>query len=306
MELERVRGIITTIKTFATHDGPGIRTTIFLKGCPLRCLWCSSPETWEKNPQIYFKAEKCVDCGECVRACPRNAVTMNKERKILRELCDLCMKCVEACKYGALEIVGREVSAGEIMEEVVKDKVFYERSGGGVTLSGGEPLYQPDFTLALAKLCRRESISVVLDTSGYASPRWVEEIAKNIDMALLDIKHMDPVKHKEMTGVSNELILENAKLMVKKCEVRISLPLIPGLNNTLENLKRTAEFARSLGVEAIDIVPFHRLGSHKYRFLGMTSPLSKFRVPSEAEIREAMEFIEAYGLKTTKGRMIAS
>jgi pyruvate formate lyase activating enzyme len=305
MEPRMVKGLITAIKTFATHDGPGIRTTIFLKGCPLRCIWCSSPETWEKKFQVFFKTEKCVECGECVKTCPRGAITMDKDHKILRDLCDLCMKCVKACGYGALETVGREVSAGEIVEETAKDYPFYKRSGGGVTLSGGEPLYQPEFSLAISQLCREREISVVLDTSGFGRPNDVKKILRYVDMVLLDIKHMNPAKHRELTGFSNELIIRNAKLMAEKCEVRISLPLIPSLNNDLENLMKTAEFAKAIGVEVIDIVPFHRFGSHKYRFLGLKSPLSMFKIPSEAEIRETIEFLESYGLKVTKGRMVA-
>lgn len=297
-------GIITEIETFATRDGPGIRTTVFVKGCPLRCRWCSNPETWTPYPQLYFHAKRCKDYGKCVKVCPEDAVSMDKAQKIDRQKCTLCMLCVEACNYDALVKVGAEVTTEEVAERVEKDYPFYVRSNGGVTISGGEPLSQPDFTLELLKICHEKGIHTCLDTSGYAKPEDVKRVIKHVDLVLLDIKHMDPAKHTEWTGVSNELILKNAELMANECEMRASLPLISGVNDSDENIERTAEFAASLGIGSIDVEPFHKLGEGKYLALGLKSPYSDLKEVSSEKVNHVMEMIESYGLKTTRGRAI--
>lgn len=297
-------GLITEIVRFSLHDGPGIRTVVFTKGCPLKCRWCSNPETLNPNLDVYFIAERCVECGSCIKACSIEAVVMDKARKIDRRRCTKCARCAEACIHGALRVVGECVTPSTVLLEVMKDYEFYKVSNGGVTVSGGEPLYQPNFTSELLKVCREEGIHTCLDTSGYAEPSVVDRVLKHVDLVLLDIKHMDPVEHERWTEVSNKLILKNAELMVKKCEVRISLPLIPEVNDSEENLKKTAEFAASLGIEFIDILPLHKLGENKYRHLGMEPPYSLFKEVSEEMIVETVKIIESYGLKTTVGREI--
>jgi len=294
--------VITEIKRFAIHDGPGIRTTIFVKGCPLSCKWCSNPETHKSYPEIYFIAKKCQESGKCTKVCPEDAISMNKNQKIDRRRCTLCMLCVEACKYGVLEKVGREMTPEEVAEKIAEDYPFYINSGGGMTISGGEPLYHPDFTSCLLQICHEKNISTVLDTSGYAKPEDVERVIKHVDIVLLDIKHMSPREHKEWTGVSNELILENAQLMVSKCNVRVSLPLVSGVNDSEDNVKKTIEFTASLGIKHIDIVPFHRLGESKYQFLGLKSPFSNFKNIPDEKVNDVVKMIESYGLEATKGR----
>lgn len=296
-------GIITEIKKFATHDGPGIRTTVFTKGCPLECKWCSNPETQSSETELYFISKRCKDYGECQKICPEAAIRMDKDNKINRKKCSLCMGCIELCPNGAFKKVGKEVTVMEVMTEIEKDMPFYG-SEGGITISGGEPFYQPEFTIDLLKKCRKKGISTVIDTSGYGKLEMVEEALKYTDLVLLDIKHMNPDKHKEGTKVSNEIILENAKRMAQKVKVRISLPLIPGFNNSKENIKETAGFVKSLGIEWIDINPLHTLGADKYKYLGLKSPYIEFKKISKEEIKEVIKIINSFGLKTTIGRMM--
>lgn len=296
-------GLVTEIKKFATHDGPGIRTTVFLKGCPLRCKWCSNPETISPNSQFYFIAKRCKNYGGCVDVCPVGAISMDMESKIDRTKCTLCMECVNACPHGAFRQVGTYMSISEVMEEIEKDNPFYGEDGG-MTLSGGEPLYQSGFALCLLKRCNEKGISTVLDTSGHASPEIVKQAMEYTDMVLLDLKHMDPEMHKQGTGVDNALILENAGLMAEKTCVRISLPLIPDYNDGKENLSATAQFALSLGVDHIDVNPLHILGTDKYTCLGLNPPYASFRGIEDHDVLRARDILEGFGLQVTIGRMM--
>ena len=297
-----VRGLITQIKTLETHDGPGIRTTLFVKGCPLRCRWCSNPETQQRHAELYFIAPRCKECRACIEVCPEDAITMNKDQKIDQKRCNLCMRCVEACLYGSLEKVGTEVTPAEMAEKIEADKPFYIRSGGGVTISGGEPLFQPEFTSELLRLVHGKGIHTCLDTCGYGEPKDVKQVLENVDLVLLDIKQMDPKKHRRWTGVSNELILKNAESMADKCEVRISIPLIPGVNDDDENIEETIKFGKSLGIKFIDIMPLHKLGATKYQFLGLVSPYPSFEKILDERLDEIIQMIESRGLKTSKER----
>ncbi|MBT9140848.1 MAG: Choline trimethylamine-lyase activating enzyme [Dehalococcoidia bacterium] len=227
---------------------------------------------------------------------------MSKENKIDRQRCTLCMQCVEVCKHEALRKTGMEMTAEEVVRVAEEDMIFYRTSGGGVTISGGEPLMQPDFVAEVFRLCKRKAIPTALDTSGFAKPEDVEKVLKYVDLVLLDIKHMDPVEHNKWTGVSNELVLKNAELMAKKREVRISLPLVKGVNDSERNLEETVEFARSLGIKAVDIEPLHKLAEQKYKFLGLESPFGDLEKISDEEAEAVREKLASYRLETTIGR----
>jgi pyruvate formate lyase activating enzyme len=299
-----MQGLVANIQKFSIHDGPGIRTTVFVKGCPLRCKWCSNPEAFNPYPEIMFRDKKCRESGKCIEICPEGAITMDRNNKIDGKRCTRCMECVEACKYGALEKVGVEMTPEEVVKVVEEDMPFYKSSNGGLTMCGGEPLMQADFTAEVFKLCKRKNIHTVLDTSGFAKPEDVEKVLKYTDLVLLDIKHMDPVVHKRWTGASNELILKNAELMAKRTEVRISLPLVKGVNDSEKNVKETVEFSASLGIRWIDVEPFHTIATAKYKSLGLENPYTDFVKFSDEEVEEIRGKIKSWGLRTTKGRAI--
>jgi len=295
-------GLITQIKTLAMHDGPGIRTTIFFKGCPLSCIWCSNPETQQKYPEIYFISNRCRHCGECSKACSENAILQDDNQRIDRQKCNRCMRCIEVCPGNALERVGIEVTAKEVAKKMEEDVPFFKRSGGGVTLSGGEPLLQPEFSFELVRLLHEKGIHTCLDTSGYGSSELVKEVIEYVDLILLDIKHMNPEVHRKWTGVSNELILKNAQIMAAKRKVRISLPLIPGVNDDIENIEETIKFSKALGIQSIDIMLFHRLGTSKYQFLGLKSRYDQFGTTSDGQVDRITKMIKSSSLDASNER----
>jgi pyruvate formate lyase activating enzyme len=297
-----VAGQITGIGRFSTKDGPGIRTTVFLKGCPLRCAWCSSPETWNSNPDLCFHIAHCERCGACLQ-CPEAAIDLQSPERIARLRCTRCMLCVDLCPHGALAAVGRQVTVGDVVDEVVRDMPFYQ-DGGGATLGGGEPLAQPEFLAALVATLRAAGVSVVLDTSGYGPSDVLEQLMPQLDLVLLDIKHMDPQQHRERTGVTNDLILDNARRIAPHHKLRISLPLIPGFNDDSANVLATGEFARGLGVESIDLMPMHQLGAARYGQLGIESPFPGFPDLGGKPLAGAVRLLESMGLRVTVGRMM--
>jgi len=297
-------GSITDIRKFSTHDGPGIRTTVFFKGCPLRCKWCSNPETLKVYPELYFIEKRCNKFGACIKTCPQKAIYQDDKKTIIdRSLCNRCMQCIDVCPNGALQQIGREISVDEVMAECEKDIPFYGEDGG-ITLCGGEPLYQPEFAIAILQACKEKKLSTVLDTSGFGTPAVVEAILPLTDLVLLDIKHMDSQKHLEATGVPNNVILHNATLMANKVRIRVSLPLIPGFNNSKDNLEKTAAFSKSIGAESVDINPIHALGAHKYQYLGLQSPYVGFKKVTQKDIEKAKNIFQSYGLGITIGRMM--
>ena len=275
-----MKGIITHIQRYSIHDGPGIRTVVFFKGCPLACLWCCNPESQSFLPELEFIRSLCRQCGRCIEICPEDAVNedlnCSETKKIDRVKCTLCMKCVEECPSGALKVVGETKSVEEIMEVVRKDAAFYRRSGGGITLSGGEPLSQAEFTLQLLSRCHQENIHTAIETCGMVTRNTLENIIPVIDLFLFDIKHMNALKHQEFTGVSNKEIIENLTWLCNhKANVILRLPMIPELNMELEDWKGLARLIDEMGIREVNLMPFHQLGKDKYSHLGKPYRLEK-------------------------------
>jgi pyruvate formate lyase activating enzyme len=297
---KRIIGLIFDIIRFAIHDGPGIRTTAFLKGCPLSCWWCHNPEGIPCSKNLMYFDYKCIRCKTCVRACPINAIIFEGERiNINREACVKCEKCAENCPTGALNLVGREIDVEELMEGIEKDVLLYDLSGGGVTYSGGEPLCQPLFLKESLRQCKMKNIHTALDTSGYTSPNIWESVIGHVDLFLYDLKIIDDEEHQKYTGVSNKIIKKNLITLIKKGrgkDVILRFPVIPGITDTERNINELLSFVPRLkGVNEIDILPYHDI-SEKYNRCGMEYKMKVHTTPSEEKLRYIKEKLEGIGL----------
>ena len=310
MTTGQTKGRVFNIQRYSIHDGAGIRTLVFLKGCPLRCLWCCNPESQKSQTELGFIESRCVGsdiCGApCVSVCPLKAIHLSGQGKLAidRGACDACGKCATACGKDALKVVGQEMTVDEAMAEVEKDRPFYRRSGGGVTLGGGEPLMQHRFTAELLKAAQEAYLHTALETCGHAPWTHLEAVLKHVDLLQFDLKHMDPVRHRELTGQSNELILTNLKkvLSVKAPQdVIVRIPVVPGCNDSTENIRETAEFIAELGLKHIELVPYHRLGVSKYAQYGMVYPLAGCEPAPQNRLDELRKIVKEFGLTEMAG-----
>ena len=290
-----MKHVVFNIQRFSVNDGPGIRTTVFLKGCMLNCIWCHNPESKSARPQVFLTPRLCVGCGECVRACERglHRFTEHGRHLIDRKSCGLCGKCVDAC-VGALELCGREMTPEEIVREVLKDKLFYENSGGGMTVSGGDPLFAPDFTLALMKCAKEKGLHACIETSGFARWEKIEALIPYTDLFLWDVKETDSARHAEYTGVKNELILENLrKLDAAGAKTILRCPIIPGYNDRDEHFAGIAALVNSLQhVQEINLEPYHPLGQSKSEAIGEEYALAGLSFPKEEVVQEWMAKVQ--------------
>ena len=295
-------GLVLNIMRFSVHDGPGIRTTVFLKGCPLDCAWCHNPESQGFRPTLLYFEERCRLCGDCRAACPNGAIAVEGRIRTLREVCRGCGMCVEACAAGAREIAGRRMTLAEVLAEVGKDTVFFDESGGGVTLSGGEPLAQPRFSEALLAACRGRGIHTVLDTCGFAARETLLRVAAQADLVLYDLKMLDSARHAAQTGVSNIQILGNLEaLMETGCDVVARFPLIPTVNDDPAEVAGLAAWLARAGLKRLDVLPYHRIGRDKYRRLGASYKLEGLWEPSAAEVEAIAGRFRREGLAVKVG-----
>ncbi|MHC4118331.1 MAG: glycyl-radical enzyme activating protein [Planctomycetota bacterium] len=299
-----ISGYVFDIKKYAIHDGPGIRTTVFFKGCPLQCRWCHNPESWSKYPEPGFRSGRCMRCGRCVEACSAQAISSSENGPVTdTSECTLCGECVGACLSSAREIIGSEMTVGEVIEELEKDIIFYDQSGGGVTFSGGEPLMQPEFLLEMLRNCRARGIHTAVDTTCHAKSDVVEEIAEHTDLFLCDLKHMDGDVHRDFTGVDNELILYNIRWLSqagKKIVIRV--PVVPGFNDDRANIDMTARLVKSLGnVGRIDVLPYNSGGKEKSARLTTQFDLMETDVPDDRQMAMIVETLENYGFEIKIG-----
>lgn len=298
------KGLVFSIQRYSIHDGPGIRTTVFFKGCPLRCKWCSNPESLNPYPEIMVREARCNGCGKCLEVCVPGAITLDKTSVLVdRSRCDLCLKCVEVCLPSAIEITGQYMNVEEVVEECSKDELFYRNSGGGVTLSGGEPLYQPEFAMNLLRACKEKGLSTAIDTSGYSAWEMLDKVLQYTDLVLYDIKHIDSEMHHSGTGVKNDLILKNLERIVdtKRARVWIRIPVIPNYNDSEQYIERLATALTKMPVEKFSLLGYHEWGKPKYEFLGRDYPLDSSVSPSQERLQTLSDIMQSKGLQVTVG-----
>lgn len=294
--------LITNIQGFSIHDGPGIRTVVFIKGCALACLWCANPEGISSNLQIGYIENLCQQCGACYTVCPTQAINIDAQKhRIDYDKCTYCGKCVQACLYNALVEYGEEMSVEEVFDAVRRDKMFYDTSGGGVTVSGGEPLLHTPFVKELFELCKNDDINTCIETSGYATQQNLLDVLPVTDYLLFDLKHMNPDIHMKYTGRSNDQILSNARLVAENgANVTFRIPLIPGVNDGDENIAQTAAFVKSLpGEYPVQLMPYHRLGDSKYKAMNIPNLMHGVQVMDEDALEAVKRAYISHGIDCT-------
>jgi pyruvate formate lyase activating enzyme len=297
--LSEVKNIVIEIQRWSVSDGPGTRTVVFLKGCPLHCPWCANPESQDRHPQIGIFPTRCVECHACARECPEDVAIPAKKGAFSGDRCTQCGKCIQVCHSGARAWLGEEMSATQLIQIIKKDMVFYRKSSGGVTFSGGEPLTQPEFLKAVIEGCQKLGIHTAIETCGFFNWESAKDTVRLTDFVLFDIKHMDGKTHKAITGVANKRILENAKKIARlNIPMAIRIPVIPSINDSKANIRATAKFVRdnlpaALGIE---MLPYHRLGLSKYAALGLDYKLHHIQPPDDAYMQMLRDLVAAEGV----------
>lgn len=296
-------GTVINIQKYSVHDGPGIRTTVFFKGCPLKCWWCHNPESQSIKHEIMFFEERCTGCGVCVKRCSQKAIEIKEGYPVLdEEKCLLCGKCADFCPNNAKEQVGKDITVQELMKEIMKDEVFYNESGGGVTFSGGEPLIHTEFLNEVLKLCKTRGIHTTVDTSGYALWENIDKIADKVNLFLYDLKFMDNEKHKKYIGVENVVILENLKRLSDiGANIYIRMPIIAGINDDDFHIDESIKFISKLNISQVNLLPYHKMGMDKYKRLKMEYKLSGMEKPSDEKMEEIKEKFKKNGIKVEIG-----
>ncbi|HVI42299.1 MAG TPA: glycyl-radical enzyme activating protein [Anaerovoracaceae bacterium] len=297
-------GYVSNIQKFSVNDGYGIRTIVFLLGCTLKCKWCQNPETLENKPTLMFVADLCKGCNRCRKICPNGGPQASENGCVVlnRSQCISCFECADACPYEALKLSGREMSAEQVLNEVMKDKVFYQQSGGGVTISGGEPLMQVDFIAEILKLVKEGGIGTCIETAGNVPWANFEKVLPYTDLFLFDVKFLDPELHKKWTGCSNQLIQENLEKLVKfDKEIIIRIPLIPDINDGQEFKDIIDRISEMENMKEIHILPFHQLGSSKYDQMGMDYSMKDYREDNDEMVRECGQYTAAKGFRVSVG-----
>lgn len=298
-------GLVFDTKRFSIHDGPGIRTTVFLKGCPLHCGWCHNPESQETDAEVMLRPDRCIGCGACIDACPEHAISSNGGGAVITDLglCVRCGTCTETCYADARQRVGEEKTVEEVMAIIASDLSFYDESAGGVTISGGEPLLQKDFALELLQACKLRDIHTVVDTSGAVSWRTIDRIRAYTDLFLYDLKHMDDAEHRKHTGAGNRRILENLhKLANCGADVVLRFAVIPGVNDSDENIRTLGEFAAGLRRRyPVSILPYHAAAEDKYKRLNKTFQMEEIQAPEDERMAEIASILGGYGLEVKTG-----
>lgn len=295
-------GTVFDMQRFSLHDGPGIRTIVFLKGCPLHCRWCSNPESQNNSPIVMYKKSDCFKCGRCISVCKVGAISFDNETHIDREKCTGCGECTNVCPSGALVLKGKTMTIQQAIKELKKDATIFRRSDGGVTLSGGEPLVQHDFASQLLLACKSQGWNTAIETTGFGSSEAIEKVIPYVDTVLLDIKHIDPYTHKKFTGISNEVILKNAKRISQITKTVVRVPIIPGFNYSYKDIEDIAKFVKTLNnVDTIHLLPYHTFGENKYDLLGIEYTLDGLKRLSKEDLNEHKKIVESYGIKCIIG-----